>query len=102
VAKILGKDFVDVKIDTERDEGGQSLLEEHRRSKEGGIPWMELLGENGQPIANSDGPKGNIGFPAEPEEIAYFRAMLKKAARRLGDQELDALMESLRAKSSER
>jgi thiol-disulfide isomerase/thioredoxin len=102
VAKILGKDFVDVKIDTERDEGGQSLLEEHRRSKEGGIPWMELLGENGQPIANSDGPKGNIGFPAEPEEIAYFRAMLKKATRRLGDQELDALMDSLRAKSSER
>jgi hypothetical protein len=42
---------------------------------------MAILDGEGRKLVTSDGPMGNIGYPAKPEEIAYFVEMLKKAGR---------------------
>jgi hypothetical protein len=45
----------------------------------------------------SDGPKGNVGFPAAPHEIAHFRVMLERSKRALTDADINALIASLEA-----
>jgi thioredoxin-related protein len=94
VAAILGKAFVDLKVDTDRMLGGQELLKKYCE-KQGGIPWFALvLPEDGSVVTTSDGPKGNIGFPATDEEIEYFVTMLE-ATKRLSPQDINALSDSL-------
>lgn len=94
VAAILGKAFVDLKVDTDRMLGGQELLKKYCE-KQGGIPWFALVSpEDGTVITKSDGPKGNIGFPATDEEIAYFVTMLE-ATKQLSSEDITSLSESL-------
>ena len=96
IAPILAKAFVDIKIDTDRMPGGQEMLTAHSQGKNGGIPWFELLDANGNALVNSSAPKsGNIGFPAQPEEIAWFVEMLRKSGAKLGAEDIAALEESL-------
>lgn len=100
VAEVLARDFLDVKIDTDRMEGGQEVLKEYCPSP-GGIPWFAFLSPEGVPIVTSDGPRGNVGFPVEPFEIEHFAAMLRKAARRIEPGQIEGLERSLR-ESAER
>jgi len=95
IAASLGKEFVDLKIDTERHVGGQEMLTATRGTEKGGIPWFAFLDADGNVLVTSDGPAGNTGFPAKPEEIAHFRTMLEKAATRITKDEIDALTASL-------
>jgi thioredoxin-related protein len=95
VAGVLGKDFVDVKIDLDRMTGAKEVLTRYNPSAKGGIPWFVMLDGKGKEILNSDGPKGNIGFPAEAHEIDYFVTMLQKANHRITEQEIDDLRKSL-------
>jgi thiol:disulfide interchange protein len=97
VAAILARDFVDVKVDTDRMTGGQELLEQYRAGRPGGIPWFAFLDAEGNEIVTSDGPTGNIGYPVLPGEIGHFLAMLKQAARRISPEEtarLGAILEA--------
>jgi thiol-disulfide isomerase/thioredoxin len=82
IQPLLAKDFIDIKIDVDRMTGGKEVS---KRLKAGrGIPWFAFLDpKSGEAIVTSDGPKGNVGFPAAPEEIEHFMAMLKKAAPNL-------------------
>ena len=32
-----------------------------------GIPWMVILDTDGKELISSDGPKGNIGYPAHAQ-----------------------------------
>lgn len=98
ISAILGKAFVDVKVDTDRMSGGAELLKSHSQGKNGGIPWCEILGPDGAPLVNSNGPKGNIGFPAQPDEIAWFVEMLKRSGAKLSAEEIATLEASLAAK----
>ncbi len=93
VAAILGKAFVDLKVDTDRMLGGQELLKKYCEKK-GGIPWFALVSPDGTVVTTSDGPKGNIGFPATDEEIAYFVTMLE-ATKRFSPEDIASLSESL-------
>jgi thiol:disulfide interchange protein len=95
IANALAKDFVEVKIDTERMVGGQALLDRWRRSDQGGIPWFLFLDADGKVLATSDGPQGNIGFPAAPPELAHFRTMLEKSCVKLTRDDIAALVQSL-------
>ena len=95
IAAILGRDFVDVKIDTDRMVGGADVLQRHRGSARGGIPWFVLLDAEGTAIITSDGPDGNVGFPVRPEEIAHFEAMLRKSAKNLSDDDIATIIASL-------
>lgn len=101
VAALLAKEFVDLKIDTDRMTGGLDLLVKLNRKsgtpEGGGIPWIAFLDSSGKIIADSNGPKGNTGFPAADEEIAHFATMLSTSARNLSPEEQKKLIESLKA-----
>ncbi len=97
IAAILAKEFVDVRVDTVRMSDGQALLDQRSDKNSGGIPWFEFLASDGAVLVSSSGPKGNIGFPGQPEELAWFVAMLKTGALHLTPAEIATLAESLKA-----
>ncbi len=98
IKPVLSKDFVDVKIDVDRTIGGKELMTKFKADAKGGIPWFAFLDSTGNVLANSNGEKGNIGFPAQPDEIAHFQKMLGKAAVNLKSDQINVLAESLAAK----
>lgn len=99
VASILGRDFVDLKIDTERMPGAADILARYNKEGQGGIPWFAFLDAKGHALATSNGPKGNIGYPAAPEEVAHFVAMLNQTRRRIEPAQVEAIEQALRAEA---
>ncbi len=111
VSAILAKDFIDCKIDVDRMPGGKQIFESYKKgSEQAGIPWFVFIdpgqvkqgqGGAGGAIITSDAStkegvaSGNIGFPAAPEEIAHFKAMVLKARVGLSDGEIEALAATL-------
>ena len=59
---------------------GQEVLEELKKERSGGLPWMTILDGEGQEIISSVGPEGNIGCPVEPFEIDHFIEMIKTSS----------------------
>ncbi len=96
-AAIMAKDFVEVKIDTDRMIGGSELLLGYREAEGGGIPWFAFLTPEGKKIVTSDGPNGNVGCPWNDDEIDLFGGMLRKAKISLSDAAVDRLLATLRA-----
>lgn len=94
VAPVLATEFVSLKLEADRMVGGKEILKRYQ-TNEGGIPWFVFLDGDGNAIVTSDGPKGNVGFPAAPHEIAHFRAMLERTKRKLSDADIGALVASL-------
>lgn len=99
VAPVLAKAFVDLKIDQDRTTGGKELLAQYSKGKNGGIPWFVFLSGEGATVIDSTGPKGNVGFPAAPDEIEHFGAMLRKTGK-LSEGEVEGLLASLKAASA--
>ena len=98
VAALLGKDFVDVKIDNDRMTGAKEIDEAQLAAagqKGSGIPWFVLLDADGKVLAHATGPKGNVGFPFQPEEVEHFGTMLKAAKKNLTDGEIASLVQML-------
>src|SRR5262245_19238493 len=96
-AKALHKEYVTVKIDTDRMTGGKEVLASYPKSDKQGIPWFVFLQPDGKELADSMGPKGNIGCPNADEEIDFFMETLKKIRVALTDDDLAALRKSLLA-----
>jgi thiol-disulfide isomerase/thioredoxin len=105
VAPLLAKQFVDLKIDTDRMVGGGQMLAELRKAaglkESGGIPWFVFLDGDGKVLVTSEGPKGNVGFPYEPDEIAHFASMLESTRTKLAPEDVAALREELAASRRE-
>jgi thioredoxin-related protein len=95
VAPVLGKVFVDVKIDQDRMVNGRVVAALLRQGRRGGIPWFVFSTPDFAPIATSDGPEGNCGFPAKDHEVEHFMGMLR-ATERFEAAEIEALGQSLR------
>ena len=95
IAAILDRDFVIAQVDVDRMTGGKDVQKRYQPATSGGIPWFAILDAQGKALATSDGPKGNIGYPAAPEEIDHFLAMVKGQGRRIDAQQLDKLRKSL-------
>jgi hypothetical protein len=96
VAPLLDKDFVMLKIDTDRMTGGGDLFS-HYCPKSGGIPWFAFLTPDDKVVATSDHPDtGNMGFPTEEAEYAYIRQIVGKVATRLTPADIDVLIATLR------
>jgi hypothetical protein len=79
----MGQDYIDLKIDLDRMTRAAEVAARYRTEQTGGIPWFAILDAEGRVLASSDGPKGNIGYPAQAEEIGYFVGMLKKTSHRI-------------------
>lgn len=104
ISAILAKDFVDVKIDTQRMEDGGAM---HRKMNPlvdkpggGGIPWYAITDTDGTVISDANGPHGNTGYPATTEEISQFLDMVRKARKNITDDDLKVLEASLREASA--
>lgn len=111
IAPILDKAFVITEVitgerpnDTQHanSPGGQAL-ESSLGGADAGWPYVVMLDAKGHRIADSWRPtKGNsrganIGYPASPEEIAWFLEMLRKAAPQLSVQEITTIQTWLSA-----
>lgn len=94
---VFATDYVDVKIDTMRMKNGEQVASRLQPANADGIPWMVILDTSGKTLATSIGPQGNIGYPAQPQEIAHFVAMLKSTRNRLTDTEIESLAADLTA-----
>lgn len=67
----------------------------------GGLPFFAFLDSTGKLIVTSNRPANgkpgdtNIGFPGEPEEVAWFMAMLNKAVPSLRPQEAQVIEDQI-------
>ncbi len=95
IAAILDRDFIVAQVDVDRMTGGKDVMSRYRSDASGGIPWFAILDVKGKSQATSDGPGGNIGYPAKPEEIDHFLSMVKGQRRHIDDGQLDQLRKSL-------
>ncbi len=97
MAPILGREFIDVNLDLDRMMGAREILKRYNPDASGGIPWFVFLDARGTALVTSAGPNGNIGYPATPEAIEHFIAMLKKAARKLDRAQIERVEAALKA-----
>jgi len=59
------------------------------------VPWFVIHDGEGAELADSNGPKGNIGCPNTDEEIEVFLKILKKVCSTVKDDDLATLQKSL-------
>ena len=88
---LLEKDYVRAKIDTQRMDHADDVVKRFIPKGLLGHPWMVILNGEGEVVASSVGPGGNIGCPSTPEEIDHFIQMLTSTKKRLADADLDAI-----------
>jgi hypothetical protein len=81
-------DYIPVYIDTAKMTNGRDVADRLGKPANSGIPWMVILDAAGEKLINSDGPKGNVGYPYEPHEIEYFLTMLRSTAKHMGDEQI--------------
>lgn len=105
VARIMDKRFVDVKIDTDLDTGGEAMRTHYAGGRSTGIPWFVMLTPEGKTITTSDGPDGNIGCPwTEPERKAFGTILTKSTSgiTAEGVASLEASLKAFRTKTEQR
>ncbi|OAI52296.1 hypothetical protein AYO47_06355 [Planctomyces sp. SCGC AG-212-M04] len=99
---LLEKDYVRAKIDTQRMDHADDVVKRFLPEGSLGHPWMVILNREGEVVATSVGPDGNIGCPSKPEEIDHFIQMLASTKKRLGDADLDTIRQDLNNAREER
>ena len=95
VSQILGKHYVNVKIDTKYMPDGNAVFS--KLAKPGAPSWV-IVTPDRKPVIDSYAESGNVGYPMEPHEIAYYVKALKKATPKISEKELDTLGGCLRRK----
>jgi hypothetical protein len=93
VAPVLAKEYIPLKLDFDRQKGAKEIQERYA-GKPQGLPWFVFVGGDGQAIVTSTGPKGNVGMPWEPHEVAHFKTMLQRATH-LTASEVERLIASI-------
>ena len=97
VRATLEKDFILLKIDTQRMTGGAALLARLRDPESEGLPWTAVFDPNGRLVGTSDTDGcRNVQFPQSDADIAHFGSMLMKGALRLFRSDIGSLEDSLR------
>ena len=92
---VLRKDYVLVEIDLGT-KHAEDVSKRLRKGRGGGVPWMGILDPKGNVLVTSDGPKGNIGYPGDPDGISHFAGMLKNTAKRLGPEQIARIEQALK------
>lgn len=85
-----------VKIDIDRMTHGKEVVRRIGFSDRSGLPWMVILDAEGKNLITADGPKGNVGFPVEPQEIEHFIGMLQKTAKKLTPEQISEIEKALK------
>ena len=104
IKPVFERYFIPVKLVVQENEknralenpGAEALL--HKLGGPGGLPYSAFLDAHGNLIVNSnlDGQPGrNIGYPGQPEEIAWFIKMMKKAAPGMTEADLGTIEAAL-------
>ena len=107
VSAILDKTFVIVHLTVQEHKekaqldnpGAQELMKS--LGGQGGLPFFAFLDGDGKPIVTSnrppEGQKGdtNIGFPGEPQEIAWFLTMMRKVVPSLSAGQVQVLEDQI-------
>jgi hypothetical protein len=78
---------------------GKEINERLMHGRSGGLPWLVILDAEGKELISSNDPKhggGNIGAPAQPDEIDHFLVMLRTTKQHATDAELATLEQELR------
>lgn len=100
VGPTLARDYLILKIDIDRTRGGRELMGRFTGGEQPGIPWYVIVDAEGRPLAESNVTRGNattnVGFPAEPHEIAHFEQMLRQTARSLTPEQIETVVTTLR------
>jgi hypothetical protein len=52
---------------------GAKDIEKRDIDKEQGLPWFAFIDGNGNALITSTGPKGNVGHPYQPDEVAFLQ-----------------------------
>jgi thiol:disulfide interchange protein len=92
VGPVMGKAFVDVKVDTDRMIGGHELMRRYTGGKSTGIPFFVFLRPNGDVLRTSFDEDGkNLGCPWSPDEIAVFKAIIADVTTRMDAKDIDAV-----------
>jgi hypothetical protein len=96
---LIAKEFVTVKIDADRGVNVKDLeLRLIGKDPQGSLPWFAFLAADGKCLVNSIDPDGgNIGHPAEPDEVAHFKSMLQTVKKHLTNDEINLLIQLLEA-----
>jgi thiol-disulfide isomerase/thioredoxin len=94
IAPIFSRDFVAVKIDVEEMSGGQELMDSYTGGYDG-LPWLAILDPDGTVIVNSIAPNGrNIGSPQAEWEIEHWNTMMRTAAKRITEDEIQYMAQT--------
>jgi hypothetical protein len=97
VAALLATEFVVVKLDEDRGIGAKDI-ERRFIDKDPGLPWFAFLDSTGKCRIQSTRQDGsNIGHPVQPDEVSYFRTMLETVKKRLSENDINRLIQSLEA-----
>jgi hypothetical protein len=96
VQRIIGKYYVVVVIDTENMPDGNAVFSKY--AEPGAPSWVIMTPQKKVIIGSyaSSGPEGNVGYPLEPNETAYYIAALKKATPAITDAELQILSQQIK------
>jgi len=103
IKPVFEKYFVPVKLVVQENEknkalenpGAASLFKDYGGPD--GLPYSAFLDAKGALIVNSKLNGNNIGYPAQPEEIAHFIHMMKQAAPKMADEDLKTIETALRS-----
>ena len=113
IKPVFEKYFVPVKLVVQENDKNKALENagaEAWLNKVGGpegLPFSAFLDAKGKMIVNSkmssgNGPAGgNIGFPASSEEIDWFLTMMKRAAPKISEEDLNVIEAALRAQKQQ-
>jgi uncharacterized protein YyaL (SSP411 family) len=100
VNEALGADFVILKIDTDRMTHGKDVQQKYQTG--GGIPWYAILTPDGKVAGTSDiRPGSNIGYPTEPEEVAYLTRLFTGERRHMTEAQAKGFQDELTMAAAE-
>ena len=95
-AAAFDRDYVSIKIDLVRMTNSREVAKRLGCEERKGVPWEAVVDGKGDLLATSDGPEGNIGYPATTSEIGHFMSMLKKTARHATPEQIAEIDAALR------
>jgi hypothetical protein len=94
VSRVTARHLVLVKVDIVENAGGQEMYDKYGSAR--GVPAWAILAADEKVLADSGDGKGNVGFPAEPHEVAHYLQALRKACPKLTNVEVELLTAKLK------